>query len=202
MRHTGGDRRRRLPAPREQHRHEQLEPLQAHAESLFTRSNWVGRSARAPPGAAAGWPRLPRPDQTDQDCKTAKPGKRAGEKDGSVRRVHGDVRPAARRSVLNYGMAATLRQRGFVCTRWAVVRVQEGPTRAPPTTRPAHASLRGRAVQCDCCLWVVSRGHQRRRAATSDGVRHGDAPRWPWRSPAPAGAKRAGRSIGRLLGGK
>jgi hypothetical protein len=64
-----------------------------------------------------------------------------------VRRVHGDVQPAARRSVLNYGMATELRQRGFACTRWAVVRVQEGPTRAPPTsTRPAHAPLRGRAL--------------------------------------------------------
>jgi hypothetical protein len=27
VRHTGSDRRRRLPVPREQHRHEQLEPL-------------------------------------------------------------------------------------------------------------------------------------------------------------------------------
>jgi hypothetical protein len=38
VRHTGGDRRRRLPVPRKQHRHEQLEPLQqirafAHARA-------------------------------------------------------------------------------------------------------------------------------------------------------------------------
>ncbi len=40
------------------------------------------------------------------------------------------------------------------------------------------------------------------RATTSDGVRRGGAPRWPRQPPAPAGAKRAGRSIGRSLGGE
>ena len=120
------------------------------------------------------------------------PAKRAAEMDGSVRRVHGDVRPAARRSGLNYGMATTLRQRGFVCTRWAVVRVQEAPTRAPPTsTRPAHAT----AWPCFAAVGLC-------RATTSDGVRRGDAPRWPRRRRAPAAAKRAGRSIGRWLGGE
>jgi len=34
MRHTGGDRRRRLPVPREQHCREQLEPLQQHISTL------------------------------------------------------------------------------------------------------------------------------------------------------------------------
>jgi hypothetical protein len=34
VRHTGGDRRKRLPVPREQHRHEQLEPLQEHTRSF------------------------------------------------------------------------------------------------------------------------------------------------------------------------
>jgi hypothetical protein len=35
VRHTGGDRRRRLPVPREQHRHEQLEPLHPHRSSVI-----------------------------------------------------------------------------------------------------------------------------------------------------------------------
>jgi hypothetical protein len=83
--------------------------------------------------------------------------------DGGVRRVDGDVRPAARRSVLNYGTATALRQRGFVCTRWAVVRVQEAPTRAPPaSTRPAHAPLRGRALLLLGCV--------ARQPATACGV--------------------------------
>ncbi len=34
MRPTGGDRRHRLPVPREQHRHEQLEPLQERIRSF------------------------------------------------------------------------------------------------------------------------------------------------------------------------
>ena len=34
VRHAGGDRRRRLPAPCKQHRHEQLEPLQPRIRSF------------------------------------------------------------------------------------------------------------------------------------------------------------------------
>ncbi len=80
--------------------------------SHYSPAKLGGRRARAPPSAAAGWPRLPRPATPNGMAKvqTLKPGTRAGEMDGSVRRVHGDVRrvhgdvqPAARRSVLNYG---------------------------------------------------------------------------------------------------
>jgi hypothetical protein len=34
VRHTGGGRRRRLPVPRQQHRHEELEPLHPHLRSF------------------------------------------------------------------------------------------------------------------------------------------------------------------------
>jgi hypothetical protein len=82
-----------------------------------------------------------------------------------------------------------------VCTR----RRLSGCERVPPV-RPlrqigrVHTSLRGRALQCGCCR-VVPRNHQRRHENRG-------APRRPRRSPAPAGTKRAGRSIGRLIGGE
>ncbi len=48
VRHTGGDRRRRLPVPREQHCHEQLEPLQRHIRS-FSRASALGPAGKARP---------------------------------------------------------------------------------------------------------------------------------------------------------
>ncbi len=41
VRHTGSDRWRRLPVPREQHRHEQLQPLQRHTRA-FSRARTLG----------------------------------------------------------------------------------------------------------------------------------------------------------------
>ena len=43
VRRTGGNRRRRLPVPREQHRHEQLEPLQRHLRSFSRTHARAGR---------------------------------------------------------------------------------------------------------------------------------------------------------------
>ena len=52
VRHTGGDRRRRLPVPREQHRHEQLEPLQRTHSVIQPRSR--PRAARGKARSADG----------------------------------------------------------------------------------------------------------------------------------------------------
>ena len=151
MRHTGGDRRRRLPVPREQHRREQLEPLQQHISTLghsCMRRRTKGRralmttathsslravpsvprwrytprvpvstprstravpldypacfpptlgshSACAPPSEVAGLPRPPRPAKSKGIAKLQSPAKDRG-KDRGVRRVQGDVQPAAR----------------------------------------------------------------------------------------------------------
>jgi hypothetical protein len=53
VRPTGGDCRRRLPVPREQHRHEQLEPLQPHIWSFVH-----ARSSRQEQGARCVLPRV------------------------------------------------------------------------------------------------------------------------------------------------
>ncbi len=92
-----------------------------------------------------------------------------------------------------HGMATALRQRGFVCTRWAVVRVQEGAIQCAPYVNPART--RAAAWPCFAAGGLC-------RTDASDGVRRGGAPRWPRRRRAPAAAKRAGRSIGRWLGGE
>jgi hypothetical protein len=56
VRHTGGDRRRRLPAPREQHRHEQLEPLHQYIRSFAhtadCRAGWPERTVPCVPPVA------------------------------------------------------------------------------------------------------------------------------------------------------
>ncbi len=86
-------------------------------------------------------------------------------------------RRAARRI---YGMATALRQRGFVCTRWAVVRVQQSANPCAPYINPART--RATAWSCFAAVGLC-------RTDTSDGVRRGGAPRWPRRPPAPAAAK-------------
>ncbi len=154
VRRTGGDRRWRLPVPRQQHRHEQHEPLQqdtrsfAHARSSrkehkgrralptaahsalravpwqysprachVSESRGVhaeypaelgGRSARAPPSAVAGWPRLPWPAKPNGISKLQTPANKLRKKDCGAQRVHGDVQPTARCSVCKRGVLAGL----------------------------------------------------------------------------------------------
>jgi hypothetical protein len=52
VRHTGSDRRRRLPAPCQQHRHEQLQPLQQHIRSFAHTRSSRQEGRRALPTAA------------------------------------------------------------------------------------------------------------------------------------------------------
>ena len=128
-----------------------------------------GRSARVPPSAVAGWPRLPRPAKPNGISKLQIPANKLRKKDRGVRRVHRDVEPTAGGSVydgcvLDYGMAMELPGRALGVQQAAVVVVQEGVSHSPTTAnRSVHASLRGRAL-LHCWPRVVSHGHHRRRA--------------------------------------
>jgi hypothetical protein len=106
------------------------------------------------------------------------------------------VQPAARGSVRRGGALGTAWKRRCFDQPLAGVHATAA-VRVPPV-RPLcrTGKCTRQCVVVRCTAPVVGPC----RTATSDGVRRGDAPRWPWPSRAPAGAKRAGRSIGRLLG--
>jgi hypothetical protein len=157
-----------------------------------------GRSARAPPSAEAGWPRLPPPAKSNGIPKLQSPAKKAprggggGGSRAACARRHTARREWQRSAggVLDYGMATTLLGRALGVHQAAVVSARGCLPQKSPCTRHCVEVFCGVAAVGLC------------RATTSDGVRRGGAPGRQRRSPAPAKAKRAGRSIGRLLAGE
>ena len=136
-----------------------------------------------------------------RNCK-ARPRGLQGKK-GSRRSamLHGDIQPAPNASVphggvLDDGMATALPGRAHWCAPGGGC---QGASWCLHATTTGNGPCIRHCVVARCSAAIVGLC---RSTATSDGVRNGGAPRWPRRPPAPAGAKRAGRSIGRLLGGE
>jgi hypothetical protein len=128
-----------------------------------------GRNARAPPSAAAGWPRLPRPAKTETDGKTATPGKRARREKIAACGVCTEPCSPPRVAVCWAKHSNEAASTGPRVHHAAAVRLHEAKcfcaTHATATSnRSVHASLRGRALQCGCC-WNVPHGTLRRCAA-------------------------------------
>ena len=127
---------------------------------------------------------------------------RGGGEDRGVRHVHRDIQPAASGSVQQAACWTMAWQRRcldgpLVCTRRRLLVGARGY--APPVRPvPQKSPCARHCVDVLCSVAAVGLC----RATTSDGVRRAGAPRWLRRPPAPADAKRAGRSIGRLLAGE
>ncbi len=181
------------------------------------RRTWLAAvQASALPIAAAGWPRRPRPATPNGMAKLQRPAKTAPERGyhnfadligargggrgrGQIaacgmctrHKAYSPPRVAAfsrRRAGVWHGSDAAWTG-PWVCTRRRLL----GCKRMPPVRQvPRH---------CVVVLWSAA-AVGLCRATTSDGVRNGNAPRYPRRPLAPAGAKGGGRSIGRLLGGE
>jgi hypothetical protein len=125
------------------------------------------------------------------------PANRAGEIDGGVLRVHGDVQPAARRrlgmaaqrsELLELAMATELPRRALVFTK-RMLRCMRVHAFAPPVRPlPQNGPCTRHCVVVLCSAAAIGLC----RTDTSDGVRRRGAPRWPRRRRAPAAAKRAG----------
>ncbi len=123
------------------------------------RRTLVGRSAHAPTSAAAGWPRLPRPAQSNWVSETAKPGQEgSGEVAcGMCTETYSPPRVAAFGTAACWTVAWQRRcLDGPIGAHQAAV--VSGCKRVPPARPPW-------AVLCSVvAVGVVSRNHQRRRA--------------------------------------
>ncbi len=139
-----------------------------------------GRSARAPPRAAAGWPRRPRPAKPKRDGQTATPGERAQRAQFGGRRGSGGKQTGAmgassahRETARSVGAGRRARGTGWECSRrsrramcaemctvWVHLGGHGGRLRLRGQTKPAHRTIA-------LCVWGAGAGSMGR---TSTGA--------------------------------